>query len=93
MKLESFLGIVKEGLGLESLKEADRVVRVVVGALKSTLPEDKASAIAEALPEELSTGWESVAPLLEDFLERAEMFLEEGEIPEEKPQYPTITDG
>jgi uncharacterized protein (DUF2267 family) len=93
MKLEDFLGVVKEGLGLDNLREADRVVRVVVGALKSTLPEEKARAIAEALPEELSTGWESVLPLPEEFLERAEMFLEEGERPEEKPQYPTITDG
>ncbi len=93
MKLEDFLKAVKEGLGLESLREADRVVRAVVGALKALLPEEKARIIAEALPEELSAGFESVEPLPEDVIERVELYMEEGEPVPEKPGYPTITHG
>lgn len=94
MKVEEFLGIVREGLGLDDLKEADEVVRVVVGALKATLPEDKAAAIADALPEGLAAGWEDVAPLPEDILERAGLYLEEDDEPRLEPeQIPTITRG
>ena len=81
MKVEEFLGIIAQGLGLEDLTEADRVVRVVVGALKATLPEDRANTIAGALPEGLSAGWEDVAPLPEAILDRAEFFLEDEEEP------------
>jgi uncharacterized protein (DUF2267 family) len=94
MKLDEFLLIVKNGLGLDSLREADRVVRVVVGALKSSLPEDGARAIAEALPEELSSGWEEVPPLPEDILEREDLYLEGDDEPQQvREEYPTITDG
>jgi len=94
MKVEDFLGIVQEGLGLEDLKAADRVVRVVVGALKATLPEEKAAAIADALPGDLSTGWQDVLPLPEDILERAEFLMDEEIEPSpEREQYPSITQG
>jgi uncharacterized protein (DUF2267 family) len=94
MKVEEFLDIVREGLGLDDLKEADKVVRVVVGALKATLPEDRAASIADALPDGLAAGWEDVAPLPEDMLERAELYLEEDEEPRPpREQIPTITQG
>jgi uncharacterized protein (DUF2267 family) len=92
MKLEDFLEMVREGLGLKNLKEADKVVRVVVGVLKANLPEDKEAIIAEALPGELSSGWEEVEPLSSDIADRAEMSLEM-ETPPVKPETPTITDG
>ena len=94
MKLDEFLLIVKNGLGLDSLREADTVVRVVVGALKVSLPEEKAWAIAEALPEELSAGWEEVPPLPEDILEREDLYLEgDDETQVAKEEYPSITHG
>ena len=37
MKVEDFLEAVREGLQAESIQDADRVVRVVVGALKACL--------------------------------------------------------
>ncbi len=92
MKLDVFLAMVREGLDLKDLREADRVVRVVVGALKLSLPEDKERIISEALPEELSAGWETVEPLEEDVADRAEMSLEL-EPPRERHEVPTITDG
>jgi|GEM_PF-1201416 len=93
MRLEDFLKAIKEDLGLESLSEADRVVSAVVGALKAFLPEEKERIIADALPEKLSAGFESVEPLPEDIIERVELYMEEGEPVPEKPGYPTITQG
>jgi len=92
MKLDDFLEQVREGLGLKNLKEADKVVRVVVGALKVNLPEDKEAIISEALPGELSSGWEEVEPLGPDIADRAEMSLEM-DTPPVKHETPTITDG
>jgi len=92
MKLDEFLEMVREGLGLKNLKEADKVVRVVVSALKANLPEDKEAIIADALPGELSSGWEEVEPLPPDIADRAEMSLEMETHPV-KPETPTITDG
>jgi uncharacterized protein (DUF2267 family) len=93
MKLEEFLGAVKEGLELDSLREADRVVRVVVGAIKAALPDDKERIISILLPPELSAGWEQVPQLPEETFERAEMFLEEGEPAEQREEPPSITCG
>ena len=92
MKLDDFLEQVREGLGLKNLKEADKVVRVVVGALKANLSADKEAIISEALPGELSSGWEEVAPLSPDIADRAEMSLEMETSPV-KHETPTITDG
>jgi uncharacterized protein (DUF2267 family) len=92
MKLEAFFEMVREGLGLKNLKEADKVVRVVVGALKASLPEDKERIISSALPGELSSGWEEVEPLSPDIADRAEMSIEM-ETPPVKYETPTITDG
>ena len=92
MKLDDFLEQVRESLGLKNLREADRVVRVVVGALKANLAEDKETIISEALPGELSAGWEEVEPLSPDIADRAEMSLEM-ETPPVKHETPTITDG
>lgn len=94
MKLNEFLTIIKNGLDLENLREADNVVRVVVGALKATLPQEKAAAIAEALPVELCAGWEEVPQLPEDILEREDFFLEGNDEPSmPREEYPTITHG
>jgi uncharacterized protein (DUF2267 family) len=92
MKLEAFFEMVREGLGLKNLKEADQVVRVVVGALKASLPEDKERIISSALPGELSIGWEDVVPLSQDIADRSEMSLEM-ETPGDMHETPTITDG
>jgi uncharacterized protein (DUF2267 family) len=92
MKLDDFLEMVREGLGLKNLREADKVVRVVVGTLKANLPEDKEAIIAEALPGELSSGWEEVEPLSPDIADRAEMSIEM-ETPPVEHGTPTITDG
>lgn len=93
MKLQEFLQSVQNGLGLDSLRDADEVVRVVVGALKAALPADRAAAIADALPEELSQGWDEVAPISEDISDRTEMELEFEETAPQREQVPTITQG
>lgn len=92
MRLEEFLEIVKKDLELKNIQEAERMVRVVVGALKSGLPEDKQVLISKALPPELSERWVEVVPLSGDIADRAEMSLE-GEPPCEEHGTPTITDG
>jgi len=94
MNLKDFLSMVKDGLDLASLDEADRVVRVVVGALKLALPEGNEEVIASVLPTELSAGWEEVAPMPEETLERLDIYLEEGdESRVEREETPSITDG
>lgn len=92
VKMDDFLEKVREGLDLKDLKEADRVVRVVVGALKSGLPEDRELAISSALPGELGAGWEEVEPMTPDIAEMAELVLEM-EAPPVEHDAPTITDG
>ena len=92
MKLEDYLEIIREELGLDSIKEADRVVRVVVGALKLTLPDDKEKVIAEVLPDALAEGWENVEALSQGSADRTEMEIEiEG--PGVQHDTPTITPG
>ena len=92
MKVVDYLEVIRDELGLESLEEADRVVRAVVGALKLTLPDDKEKVISEALPGELSEGWENVEALSGGSADRTEMEIEiEG--PPVRHDTPTITPG
>jgi uncharacterized protein (DUF2267 family) len=93
MKVEEFLEAVREGLQAESIQDADRIVRVVVGALKSSLPAETETAIGRLLPEELAAGWEQVEPLPEEMFERSEMYLEEGPPGKHSAETPTITAG
>lgn len=92
MKVEEFLEAVREGLQAESIKDADRIVRVVVGALKALLPEEE-TAIGRMLPGELGTGWEQVEPLPLDHIEREDLYLEEGPPEREPSECPPITAG
>ncbi len=84
MKVDEFLSAVKEGLRADSIQDADRLVRVVLGALKSGLSSDAESAIGTALPDDLKAGWERVEPLPEEAFEREDLYLEEGP-PERQP--------
>jgi uncharacterized protein (DUF2267 family) len=93
VKMEDFLEAIRESLGLASRREADKVVRVVVATLKSSLPEDKARTISSALPEELSEGWDEVQPLQTGIIDQGEMYLEYEEGRPEREDRPTITQG
>jgi uncharacterized protein (DUF2267 family) len=83
MKVDEFLTAVKEGLQADSIQDADRIVRIVAGALKTVLPQDAEPALGRLLPEDLKAGWEEVEPLPEDMFEREELYIEEG--PPERP--------
>jgi len=92
MKVEDFLEAVREGLQAESIQDADRVVRVVVGALKAMLPEEE-TAIGRLLHDELEAGWRQVEPLAMDHLEQEDMYLEEGPVGREASESTSITAG
>ncbi len=92
MDRRELLTKVKEEANLDSLRQADQAVRVVVGVLKSLLPEEVSNKIAEILPEDLRAGWEIVAPYPQDILEREDIYFEGSEGEGEKPA-PTITHG
>jgi uncharacterized protein (DUF2267 family) len=83
---------VRDEAGLQSLRQADSAVRVIVGVLKNTLPEDIAREVESSLPEDLRQGWRMVEPYPADILEREDMYFE-GTGGEESGQAPTITDG
>jgi uncharacterized protein (DUF2267 family) len=93
MKIEEFLEAVREGLEAESIEDADRIVRVVVGALKSALPAETETAIGRLLPGELEAGWKQVEPLPLDHIEQEDMYLEEGPAGRKSSESPSITAG
>jgi uncharacterized protein (DUF2267 family) len=93
MNRKEFLSRVKEEAGLDTLAQADQAVRVVVGILKTLLPQDLAAKVAEKLPQDLRAGWEIVAPYPADILEREDIYYFEGVDTEESKPDPTITEG
>ncbi len=92
MDRKELLTRVKEEAGLESLYQADKAVRVVVGILKALVPGEVAERIADALPRDLREGWEAVEPYPADILEREDIYLGQTS-PEEPKAAPTITHG
>jgi uncharacterized protein (DUF2267 family) len=92
MDRKELLTKVKEEAGMESLKQADSAVRVVVGVLKTILSENVAREVEESLPQDLREGWKVVEPFPTDILERQDMYFE-GMQAEEASQTPTITHG
>ncbi len=83
--VKEFLQKVKEGLEAERIREADRVVRVVAGALKVSLPDEEQAALGRLLPADMSAAWEGVEPLPREYFERESMYREEGP-PETMPK-------
>ena len=92
MNRKELLTMVKESAGLDNLRQADAAVRVIVGLLKTMLPEEVEDIIAEKLPPDLRAGWEIVDTYPADIIEREEMFFDGAQGEGEKP-YPTVTDG
>jgi uncharacterized protein (DUF2267 family) len=92
MDRKELLSRVKEEAGLDDLKQADRAVRVIVGLLKTMLPEEIEEAVAEKLPPDLRAGWDLVEPYPADILEREDIYFE-GPGAEDMGAAPTITNG
>ncbi len=92
MDRRELLTRVKEEAGLASLRQADGAVRVIVGILKTLLPEETAAAVEGCLPEDLREGWRTVQPYPADILEREDMYFE-GTEGEQEREAPTITHG
>ena len=92
MDRKELLTKVREEAELQSLKQADSAVRVIVSVLKTLLPEEVAQTVEESLPEDLRRGWRMVEPYPADILEREDMYFD-GTGGEEARQYPTITHG
>jgi len=92
MDRKELLTKVKEEAGLESLKQADGAVRVIVGVLKTILPESTAREVEDSLPQDLREGWKVVEPYPADILEREDIYFEGMEAEETRPT-PTITHG
>ncbi len=92
MNRKQFLSKVRDEAGLDSIKQADRAVTVVVGVLKTLLPEDVAERVAGFLPEDLRLGWESVPEFPADIFEREDMYFEGVSGPEIESG-PPVTEG
>ncbi|MEW6552774.1 MAG: DUF2267 domain-containing protein [Actinomycetota bacterium] len=92
MDRKELLTRVRDEAGLESLKQADSAVRVIVGLLKTMLAENVAGMVEESLPEDLRRGWRVVDPYPADILEREDIYFE-GSGEGETAQSPTITHG
>jgi len=85
MTVKEFLETVRAGLEADNIADADKVVRIVAGALKAGLPRDAQTALGRLLPEDMGSAWEEVEPQPRDHIEREDMYLEEGP-PEEPPK-------
>ena len=85
MAVKEFLETVRVGLEAGDIKQADKVVRIVVGALKAGLPRDAQTALGKLLPAELGEAFDEVEALPRDHIEREDMYLEEGP-PETAPK-------
>ena len=83
MRVKDFLESVREGLEADNIQDADKVVRIVAGALKAGLPHDAQTALGRLLPEDMGSAWEEVEAVPRDHIEREDMYLEEG--PPEAP--------
>ncbi len=92
MDRKELLTRVMREAGLDDLRQADRAVRVIVGLLKTMLPEEIEEAVAEKLPPDLRAGWDQVEPYPADILEREDIYFE-GPGGEAEGRAPTITDG
>ena len=92
MDRKELLGMVKEGAGLESLQQADKAVRIIVGVLKTLLSDDLAGGLERSLPQDLREGWIVVEPFPADILEREDLYFE-GMQQDEARETPTITHG
>ncbi len=92
MDRKELLTRVRDEAGLADLKQADGAVRVIVGLLKTMLPEEIEAAITERLPVDLRTGWEGVDPYPADILEREDIYFE-GAGQEQASEIPTVTHG
>lgn len=92
MDRKELLGMIKEEAGLESLQQADRAVRIIVGVLKTLLSHDLAGEVARSLPQDLREGWIVVEPFPADILEREDLYFE-GMLQDEVRETPTITHG
>lgn len=85
MTVKEFLETVRAGLEADNIQDADKVVRIVVGALKTGLPQDAQTALGRLLPDDMESAWEEVEALPVDHIERVDMYLEEGP-PEAAPK-------
>ncbi len=92
MDRKTFLTKVMDEAHLDNLRQADFAVRVVVGVLKSLVPDDLAERIASLLPEDLREGWEQVEPYPADILEREDIYFEGAESEPSSAEI-TITQG
>ncbi len=92
MDRKELLTKVRDEAELQSLKQADGAVRVIVSVLKTLLSEEVAREVEESLPEDLREGWRLVEPYPADILERQDIYFEETG-GEEPGQIPTITNG
>jgi uncharacterized protein (DUF2267 family) len=92
MDRKELLTRIKDEVGLDSMKQADNAVRVIVGLLKTMLAEDVARMVEESLPEDLRRGWRMVDPYPADILEREDIYFE-GSGEGEAVQETTITHG
>ncbi len=77
---------------MESIRQADGAVRVIVGILKTLLSEDVARKVEKSLPEDLRAGWRIVEPFPADILEREDIYFG-GEQDAAQKEMPTITQG
>jgi uncharacterized protein (DUF2267 family) len=85
MTVKEFLETVRKGLEADNIQDADKVVRVVAGALKAGMPQEAQTALGRLLPEDMGSAWEEVDAVPRDHIEREDMYLEEGP-PEEPPR-------
>lgn len=92
MDRKELLTRVRDEAGLDDLKQADGAVRVIVGLLKTMLPEEIEAAITERLPVDLRVGWEGVDPYPADILEREDIYFGSAG-PEQASEIPTVTHG
>ncbi len=77
---KEFLLEVQRRAGLDSLKEADRISRIIIGLIKARIPAHVSELIAQSVPRGLAKGWTMIA-LPEEAIELQDLMSELEEEP------------
>jgi uncharacterized protein (DUF2267 family) len=72
---KDFLLAVMRQAGIETIEEADRITRVIIGLIKARVGHDVSELVAESVPVDLAEGWRAIV-LPQDAMERQEMLCE-----------------
>ena len=78
MRREDLLARIRKASGVATAKDAERVLRTVIDALRTNMTEEQQRTVAGYLPDEFRADWRPDAGHPHDILEKEEMMFDAG---------------